>query len=137
MNALFTYGSLMCEDIMFRVSGLCEVVGEATLNGFRCLAVRNEEYPAIVPQQNAVTRGVLYRNISRDGWGRLDEFEGEMYARRLVDVTLISGETLQADTYVFRPEFAHLVTSEDWRFETFLEQGKQRFVNKYVGFTRI
>ncbi len=137
MNALFTYGSLMCEDIMFRVAGDCEVAGEAVLDGFRCLAVCNEEYPAIAPCENAATRGVLYRAIAADGWRKLDDFEGEMYERRSVTVRLISGETVSADTYVFRVEFHHLLTDLDWRFETFLKQGKQRFIEKYIGFERI
>ena len=137
MNALFTYGSLMCEDIMFRVAGACQVAGDAVLDGFRCLSVCDEEYPAIAPRENAVTRGVLYRNIAADGWRKLDDFEGEMYERRSVTVKLISGEEVSADTYVFRSEFHYLLTDLDWRFETFLKQGKQRFIEKYIGFKKI
>ena len=137
MRNLFTYGSLMCDDIMFRVAGDCTTVGHALLADYRCLAVRGEEYPAIVKRSGFSTRGVLYDHISPEGFAHLDDFEGEMYDRIQVTLTLDSGQTTDAFTYVFRPQFHHLLTDTDWEFETFLKTGKTAFVQKYIGFSKI
>ncbi|MBN2531080.1 MAG: gamma-glutamylcyclotransferase [Deltaproteobacteria bacterium] len=137
MRKLFTYGSLMCDDIMVHVAGPCRTIGSARLTDYRCVAVKNEEYPAIFNNGGYITHGVLYDQISDDGFARLDEFEGEMYERRVVAVTLEDGSTVETYTYVFKPEFAHLLTDENWQFEAFLKKGKAAFIEKYVGFTRI
>ncbi|MBN2717461.1 MAG: gamma-glutamylcyclotransferase [Deltaproteobacteria bacterium] len=137
MGKLFTYGSLMCDDIMFRVAGDCTVIGKTVLTDYRCLAVRNEEYPAIVPQPGFSTLGVLYDHISDEGFTHLDDFEGEMYRRITVWVSLESGTQTDAFAYVFRPEFKHLLTDREWSFEHFLNSGKAAFIARYVGFSKI
>ena len=136
-NKLFTYGSLMCDDIMHRVAGDCTTMGRATLENYRCLAVRDEDYPAIVKKDGYCTRGTLYDSITPEGFVNLDDFEGEMYERIVVTVTSASGQSFQAYTYVFRPQFAHLLTDTEWEFDEFLKSGKSAFVDKYVGFSKI
>lgn len=133
----FTYGTLMCPDIMSAVSG-CNVTGEpATLAGFSRRAVRDEDYPGIRPDANASVEGVLYRDIDKGALARLDAFEGEQYRRETVVVALAGGSRITADTYVIKAEHADLLLPVDWDFDAFLTAGKARFQSRYLGFSRI
>lgn len=135
MTTCFTYGSLMCPDIMTFAAGRPLAGEPARLTGYRRLAVAGEDYPGIVEADDRV-EGVLYRGLDTRAWALLDAFEGEMYARLPVTVTLPSGSAEPAWTYVFKPEFRHLLRPEPWDFEAFLRQGKARFEARYVGFRR-
>jgi gamma-glutamylcyclotransferase (GGCT)/AIG2-like uncharacterized protein YtfP len=133
----FTYGTLMCADIMLTVGGR-GVTGEpATLAGFARRAVRDEDYPGIRPDADASVEGVLYRGIDTTALARLDAFEGEQYRRETVEVTVADGSRATADTYVIRPEYAALLLPVDWDFDAFLAAGKSRFQSRYMGFSRI
>ncbi len=133
----FTYGTLMCADIMSAVSGRSVTGEQATLDGFARHAVRDEDYPGIRPDADASVKGVLYRDIDTAALARLDAFEGEQYRRETVEVTLADGSRIRADTYVIKPEHAALLLPVDWDFDAFLAAGKARFQSRYLGFSRI
>jgi gamma-glutamylcyclotransferase (GGCT)/AIG2-like uncharacterized protein YtfP len=137
MRNLFTYGSLMCEDIMFAVTGEPLIYTPALLPGYRRFLVKNEQYPGVVPSLDSQVQGVVYHNISPEGWSRLDRFEGELYTRSLVAVRYEKGDEATACCYVFRPEFRDRLTGEEWDFESFLRRGKKIFQNRYSGFRDI
>jgi hypothetical protein len=48
MLNLFTYGSLMCDDIMNKVAGCHADRHQATLKDYFRAKIRGEEYPGIV-----------------------------------------------------------------------------------------
>lgn len=133
----FTYGTLMCVDIMSAVSGRAVSGEPATLAGFARRAVRGEDYPGIRPATDALVTGVLYRNLDATALARLDAFEGEQYQRQTVEVALADGSRVAADTYVIKAEHAALLSAEDWDFDAFLAEGKRRFESRYLGFSRI
>jgi gamma-glutamylcyclotransferase (GGCT)/AIG2-like uncharacterized protein YtfP len=130
----------MCEDIM---AAVCDVpvasliARAASLTEFARHPVINETYPGMVPFPDSVVSGVLYLNLPSSAWPRLDRFEGEMYERQSVTAYLEDGATLSADTYVFRPKFAHRLAVGDWDFAAFLREGKARFTDFYLGFRHI
>jgi gamma-glutamylcyclotransferase (GGCT)/AIG2-like uncharacterized protein YtfP len=130
----FTYGSLMCEDIMARVSGVMLREEPALLPDHARHPVQGEDYPGMVPATGLAVSGILYRNLPTSAWPRLDEFEGGMYERRQVSVQLGNGEKVEAWTYLFRPDLAHLLLPGEWDFQRFLAEGKARFARHYLGF---
>lgn len=134
---LFTYGSLMCEDIMSEVAGtrlLCEA---ATLPGYRRFLVKDEHYPGVVAQAGGLVSGIVYHGLGLENWQRLDRFEGEMYERQPVSVRYSDGREAMVDCYLFRPEFAHRLSSTEWDFAAFLQGGKSLFQHQYCGFKAI
>jgi gamma-glutamylcyclotransferase (GGCT)/AIG2-like uncharacterized protein YtfP len=137
MQNLFTYGSLMCEDIMFAVVGGPLHRTRALLPRYRRLLVKNEHYPGVVPSTYDSVDGIIYHDISPEGWSRLDRFEGEMYSRLLVTVLCENGDEAQVHCYVFRPEFQQRLTAEEWDFDKFLHHDKQLFQTRYPGFKGI
>jgi hypothetical protein len=136
----FTYGSLMCDDIMAAVCGL-PVGGldsrPARLADFVRHPVRGETYPGMVAAPGQAVEGRVYLNLPASAWPRLDTFEGEYYERQSVRVALAERSELAAETYVFRPQFDPLLGEGDWDFEAFLREGKARFGALYLGFTRL
>lgn len=133
----FTYGSLMCADIMTAVCGMELAAEPATLAGYRRHPVRDEAYPGMRPTPGHAVAGVLYRDAPPAAIERLDAFEGPQYERVTVGVRLADGNAIEADTYVFRPEYAGLLLPGDWDFDRFLREGKPRFERLYVGYDRI
>lgn len=134
MKNLFAYGTLMCDDIMQEVS-TCALAGErAMLVGYSRRAVIDQPFPALIESTGEPLWGVLYREVSDDGWTRLDSFEGPNYARRVVQVQLASGEMIEAEVYVVLAGYLDQVSSEPWDYEHFLEQGRQQFESNYAGY---
>ncbi len=137
MQNLFAYGTLMCEDVMAEVSGCRLSFGPGILKGFSRRAVKGEPYPAMVPSGQGLVEGIVYHNVPEPAWRRLDAFEGEMYARRPVQVELADGGTLWAGTYVMQRTFLSVLEAFDWNFETFLSHGKENFEKQYKGYRAI
>jgi gamma-glutamylcyclotransferase (GGCT)/AIG2-like uncharacterized protein YtfP len=84
---VFTYGSLMYDAVWARVVRGQYSSVPARLSGFRRLAIRDETYPAVVPDADAEVLGRLWFDVSPDDVERLDRFEGSEYRRQAVPVT--------------------------------------------------
>jgi gamma-glutamylcyclotransferase (GGCT)/AIG2-like uncharacterized protein YtfP len=134
MENLFTYGSLMCEDIMLEVSGLKLEPVHGILRYYRRLSVKGEHYPAIIPDSNSSVNGVAYLKVPPSSWKRLDRFEGEYYTRKAVLVELNNGGILTAGVYVFNQEFKDKLDETDWTFSEFMNKYKEKFVKDYKGY---
>ena len=138
---LFAYGTLMCEDIMHKVSACRPAHAPATLGNYRRCRVDGEVYPGVVAEQGGLVRGLVYFDVPAEAWARLDAFEGEMYCRSIVLLTGadVCGDeiSLEAETYVVRPEFVHRLLPVEWSLAEFLESGRQRFEAGYAGFEQL
>ena len=130
----FAYGTLMCEDIMFAVTGSHFSRTAGFLRDYRRLAVKDEVYPGILPERGRVVEGIVYRELPDIAWARLDAFEGEMYQRQIVSVNLADSASVEVYTFVVRPEFENRLDSSEWNFEKFLQSGKKTFETHYAGF---
>lgn len=134
----FTYGSLMCEDIMSAVCGTpCTRHEPATLAGHRRHPVIGQHYPGMVPAVGNTVSGVLYLDLPPSAWPRLDAFEGEEYTRERITARLADGRSVTAWTYVFKPRYEDRLATGDWDFEDFLRHGKARFEAAYLGFATL
>ena len=137
MATVFTYGSLMCEDIMAAVTGSNLDFESARLSGFARYAVRGEAYPAMVRESSATVTGRIYYDVNESGLARLDVFEGDWYFRDSVVVNTAQGRLVEAQSYIFRPEYAHFIADWPWSFEYFLERGRRSFTEQYLGYQRL
>lgn len=137
MDDLFTYGSLMCEDIMKSVAGVELTHAKGVLRGYRRLELKNEHYPAIIEDNGSEVDGIVYFNIPEKGMTRLDNFEGKMYQRRIVEIKLVDRNIMKVSTYVFKDEYHDRLGSKEWDFAQFLERGKSAFVSNYFGYDEL
>lgn len=136
MTDLFTYGSLMCADIMERVAGCRVPCRQALLQGFFRSGISGEDYPGIFARPGASVAGVLYLDLPEEAVRRLDIFEGELYERQEVEV-IAGGSRSLAMTYVVKDCYRHRLTGGEWSYDLFLRTGKARFEKDYLGFGKI
>lgn len=133
---LFTYGTLMDPEIMTHVAGEIFPSRPASLSGYRRRTVREEVYPAIIPDAKEEVEGVVYFSLSTDAMDRLDRFEGYQYERQMVEVNC-GGERMTVQAYVLAPGYHHLLSSSPWSLEKFQHAGKIIFSSHYTGFNRV
>lgn len=125
---LYTYGTLMCEDIMNAVAGFCHKAFPARLQDFRRLAVKNASYPGIIRAEGYVVDGWVYGGISDAALSLLDRFEGDMYERLRVLVHVPEGIQREVFAYAVKNEFKDRLEPRDWDFDAFLKNGKNDFL---------
>lgn len=128
MSKLFTYGSLMCEDIMARVARGHFPATPATLSGYARQTMKKATYPGLRPQSNAVTKGIVYSQLTPQAFHHLDMFEGSMYDRIEVTVKLENKLPTSAYVYVTRAVYHRYLKKEDWDFGAFVTLHKHQFV---------
>jgi gamma-glutamylcyclotransferase (GGCT)/AIG2-like uncharacterized protein YtfP len=134
MASVFTYGTLMYEEVWLRVVG-SQLAGErATLEGYLRRQIKGDVYPAIYPGEGQVI-GVLYAGLSDGDLVRLDAFEGDYYLRTQVEVETVSSGPVKSHTYVLKPEYYPLI-GEEWSRVEFETSGLRQFISQYKGFHR-
>ncbi|RJF97142.1 gamma-glutamylcyclotransferase family protein [Noviherbaspirillum saxi] len=126
LTPVFTYGSLMFPEVWNRV-----VRGDyrslpATLPGHARFVLKNETYPGVIAQPGQSVAGLLYFDVSPQDVVALDAFEGDEYRRVAVGVTLDSGETVEAQAYLYL--LPQKLSDSPWLPEAFQ---MQRFIATY------
>jgi gamma-glutamylcyclotransferase (GGCT)/AIG2-like uncharacterized protein YtfP len=134
---LFAYGTLMDPEIMMQVSGAECRSAQAVLHHFVRKAVRGEVYPAIAPLRGASVDGVVYFGLPAAAFDRLDRFEGPLYRRTAVVAVLEGGDPVKAQAYVIAPNNLSRLSDREWRFDHFLEAGKDAFQKSYRGYEEL
>ena len=113
------------------------IIGKQILiPSYQCYPLQGVSYPAIVPEKGARVSGVCYLDLPDSAWPALNFFEGEMYERVTVLVTLADGATLPAETYRLRPEFHHILAYGAWEYDDFSRSHKLKFEQEYCGFDK-
>jgi gamma-glutamylcyclotransferase (GGCT)/AIG2-like uncharacterized protein YtfP len=133
----FAYGSLIFDEVMFAVTGQRYRCVTATLSGFARYCVSGATYPGLLLAPDDSVVGVLYTDVSLASFKRLDRFEGEYYQRRSVSVGTDHETESSAETYVFHPEFEHLLSRISWDSENFRLRHLNTFLSSYQGFNWI
>jgi gamma-glutamylcyclotransferase (GGCT)/AIG2-like uncharacterized protein YtfP len=123
---IFTYGSLMFADVWEKVVRGKYRSGAAVATGHARFAIRGETYPGMVAASGQEVAGVVYFDVVAEDLAALDAFEGEVYRRDAVTVQLASGETVDADTYIYLD--AARLADAPWEPEAFQ---MQRFLDTY------
>jgi gamma-glutamylcyclotransferase (GGCT)/AIG2-like uncharacterized protein YtfP len=123
---IFTYGSLMFPEIWRRV-----VTGEyraelAVASGFARYALSDDTYPGMIAEPDGSVEGVVYLDVDEFDLAALDRFEGVEYRRDPVTVTLQSGATMVANTYIFTA--THRLSTAPWEPNAFQ---MDRFIGSY------
>ncbi len=81
MADLFVYGTLRDETLRARLLGRRVRALPARLRGFAVRAVRDADYPALVPDRSGVVTGLLLTGLDAGDLARLDRYEGGEYRR--------------------------------------------------------
>jgi gamma-glutamylcyclotransferase (GGCT)/AIG2-like uncharacterized protein YtfP len=135
--ALFTYGSLMFESVWRALVRVPCASMRARLPGFRRERVAGASYPGIVPDPQSSTLGRVYFGLDAEAIDRLDQFEGNAYARTPVEIWVETARgartPLAAEVYVLND--AAMLSGEPWRPEVFERESAGRFFEQHAGET--
>ncbi len=130
VDCLFAYGTLLAPELLYSVVGRRIKGQPAVLQGYICRRVRRAAYPAITKLDGATTHGSMYCGIDDLAWRRLDDFESNLYERRLIELTQANGSPAMAYTYVIADTYKDRLTDEAWEFERFRRLHLGRYLNR-------
>lgn len=121
---LFVYGTLMVPAVIEAVIGRRPEGAAAVLPGFARYRVLGEEFPGLVPQEGAVTDGIVYDGLDRHELALADHYEGAWYERVEAKIGR-AGVRMDAYVYVVRPEYRDILSAEPWDLERYRRQSRK------------
>lgn len=113
-DPLFAYGTLQHPRIITHVIGRIPESAPASVKNFARYAIRDEDFPGIIAEPGAKTRGTLFFNITDREWCRLDKYESDLYVRMKVSVRPEKGPQQEAYAYVIPAENRHFLSGIPW-----------------------
>ena len=116
---VFTYGSLMFDEVWRGVVGRPGVSVVGTLADHEAWKIAGEVYPGLYPAPGRQVAGRVWLDVGLDELARLDRFEPAIYERRTVVVRLPTGEPAECETYMIRTESRDCLLAEPWDREGF------------------
>lgn len=136
MPHIFTYGSLMFQPVWSKVVTGNYKFARGKIYGVQRKSIKDETYPCLIETDaEESVDGMVYFNVGHEDISRLDLFEGEYYRRCKKKCVSADGMLIDAETYLFRKEFYHLVDDKDWDLKWFESKGIYHFINCYKGFS--
>ncbi|UCE87258.1 MAG: gamma-glutamylcyclotransferase [Deltaproteobacteria bacterium] len=133
-TAVFAYGTLEIPAVMEAVTGRRFPRAAGTLRGFARFRVEGEVYPGLVRAPRARTAGVVYTSVDARSLERLDDFEGDLYERRPVQVRLSAGGHASAYAYVVRASGRARISTEPWDRARFVADELQEYLTECRAF---
>jgi gamma-glutamylcyclotransferase (GGCT)/AIG2-like uncharacterized protein YtfP len=127
---VFVYGTLLFPAVLRAVTGAEFPRRAARLEGFARYGLRGEVVPALVADPSASTEGALLEAVGQAALDALDRFEGALYQRRGVVVTVAS-RPLGAQTYALALAQRARLTREPWDPARFAAQDLAAFLARY------
>ena len=128
MSHLYAYGTLRHPDVWSRVVQGRYRSLPTVLHGYTALRVRDADYPGLVKHEDLQVEGIVYLDVSESDLRRLDLFEGEEYLRIEVQPVDMAGNLVDAQTYLYNPEYPHRLEDAPWNYDEFERIGRQRFL---------
>ena len=120
-HRLFVYGTLQIPERVAEITGRHLSGVPAQLDGYRCGRVVRADFPGIVPHATGRTFGQLLSGLGQDDLSLLDRYEGELYRRIRVGVT-VADFTSSAWVYVIVPWAYDRVSNEPWSVEWYVSR---------------
>ena len=130
MQNLFVYGTLRSSEITKKLTGKTFETFPAVLEGYKMYCVKNCDYPAVISELGAETKGKILVNVDDPALKILSVFEGVDYEKRKVKV-LCNNKYEDALTFVWVKEL-QLLENKDWDFEGFQKNRLKFYLDDVV-----
>lgn len=128
---LFVYGTLVCPEILFALTGKSFKTDAALLKEFKRHSIFDghvlRKYPAIKISKNNVVEGLVIYNMDQRSLEILDRYETNEYVRRAVHIC-VGEKIINAYTYVWKENLNHQLKG-DWSLEEFKEKYLQEYMD--------
>ncbi|MFE9576211.1 gamma-glutamylcyclotransferase family protein [Nocardia sp. NPDC006044] len=119
--SLFVYGTLQFPEVLDALIGRVPQRRAATVTGWRVAALPGLLYPGLVPEPDALARGLVLRGLNAAEWAVLDAFEDDQYDLRAIS---LPSSADRVSTYVWTAA----VAQDDWHPDQFTETYLPDFV---------
>ena len=129
-DVLFTYGTLQIPEVLAAVGGQVLPWVEAEAPDFAQFRFTDRIYPGMFAQKGARTLGRVYTGLNHQAWELLDQFEDPIYRRKLIEVYRLDGSKILAHAYVLPGEQQHLLSSEIWKLDWFVQTQLEGYVSR-------
>jgi gamma-glutamylcyclotransferase (GGCT)/AIG2-like uncharacterized protein YtfP len=130
---IFVYGTLLFKPVMEMVVKQNFKSRPACLYNYTRNCIKGRIYPGIVEQRHSKVDGLIYYGVTQTAIQRLDYFEGIEYQRKTLQVKVISGELIFADTYVVSSEHINDVEEKHWDADDF----QRKYMSEYIEHVKI
>lgn len=132
MAVLFFYGTLRDPDLRQSVTGCRLAVEPAWLEGFRCVPVKGQSYPMLVPDSQGRVEGVLAQGVDRQALQRLIRYEGPEYRLASATIFKAGARPVRARLFMTRLAVAGDI-SRDWDLREWQEVWKPGLLSRMPG----
>lgn len=130
MQHIFVYGTLQLPEIVKKLTGKTFNSIPAVLPGFRCCCIKNRDYPAVTPDDNAETAGLLLEKVDDFSLKIISFFEGDEYQLQKVTV-LINGKSQVVQSFVWAKGL-ELLEDREWVFHRFEKESLEHYLNVVI-----
>ena len=119
MPHLFAYGTLAFPEVMETVTGRSFASAEGVAPGFASFLLKDRLYPGLTAVHGERCAGMIYFHVDDRSLAMLDDFEDDVYVRRLLHVNTHDVQSLEAYTYLIPPQDRHCLTPLSWQPDLF------------------
>lgn len=130
MQNIFVFGTLLSSEIVTKLTGKLFKTCKAVLPGYQLYRVKDCDYPAIIQNDNSVTRGLLIENLDELSLDIISFFEGHEYEKKKVTV-LTDGKPEIALAFVWMKGIEFL-RDEEWDFQEFEKNSLEFYLNDVI-----
>ena len=118
--SVFTYGTLEIPEVMAAVTGKDFESIDALASGFQRFLLRGRIYPGMIEVPNGRASGRLYFGVGHQELALLDQFEDDIYVRKVIAVTTGDGGEFQTFAYIIESANRDALTETPWNREDFV-----------------
>ena len=130
MQHVFVYGTLLFPDILKGLTGNTFEDRDAVLYGFKCLALKDADYPAIIAHAGSSVQGKVLFNVDERSLEILRFFEGSEYRSICVKVN-VDNNRVKASVFVWIEEH-HRLDTADWNQVVFEKTALADYISYVV-----
>lgn len=127
MQNIFVYGTLLSSEIVIKLTGKSFKTFAAVLPGYQLYCVKDCDYPAIIKNKEAETKGLMLENVDDASLAVLSFFEGDEYEKKKVSV-FENGKPCTALAFVWTKDYK-LLADEVWNFPQFKKNKLQHYLS--------
>ena len=133
MQNLFVYGTLRSSEITEKLTGKTFKTFPAVLAGYRIYCVKNCDYPAIISELGAETKGKIIVDVDDSDLKIFSNYEGDEYEKKVVKV-LCNNKYEDALAFVWSKEL-QLLEIRNWDFKDFQNNWLKFYLDEIVADT--
>lgn len=124
---VFTYGTLMFGEMMKALTGRTFPTVPASVQGYKRIKLKGENFPGLIPMENERTHGIIHRDVDPESFKLIDALEDDFYDRSVLEIRGDNGEFYRALTYVINQPSLPFLTLDSWDPDEFKEKHFQDF----------